>query len=115
LLRQEIALLDLRHEAAFATGHPLFAANMAAGRIAIEAAARLPRKDVPIVKLQFHLSRSKPSSPNSPNASEPPRALLKPPPRPKRGRRALSKRVRMSGTDLSIFRFLRCRAMHQSK
>lgn len=49
LLREEIALLDLRHEAAFATGHPLFAANMAAGRIAIEAGARLPRKDVPIV------------------------------------------------------------------
>src|SRR5215204_5525333 len=49
LLRDEIALLDLRHEAAFATGHPLFAANMAAGRIALEAEARLPRKDVPIV------------------------------------------------------------------
>lgn len=49
LLREEIALLDLRHEAAFATGHPLFAANMAADRIALEAAARLPRKDVPIV------------------------------------------------------------------
>src|ERR1700752_3737316 len=49
LLREEIALLDLRHEAEFATGHPLFAANMAAGRIAMEAEARLPRKDVPIV------------------------------------------------------------------
>jgi rhodanese-related sulfurtransferase len=49
LLRQEIALLDVRHEAVFATGHPLFAANMAADRIAIEAALRLPRKDVPIV------------------------------------------------------------------
>jgi rhodanese-related sulfurtransferase len=49
LLRQEIALLDTRHEAAFATGHPLFAANMAHDRIAIEAAVRLPRKDVPIV------------------------------------------------------------------
>jgi rhodanese-related sulfurtransferase len=49
LLREEIALLDLRHEAAFATGHPLFAANMAADRIALEAAIRLPRKDVPIV------------------------------------------------------------------
>jgi rhodanese-related sulfurtransferase len=49
LMRDEIALLDLRHEAAFATGHPLFAANMAAGRIALEAEARLPRKDVPIV------------------------------------------------------------------
>src|SRR5258708_37684019 len=49
LLRDEIALLDIRHEAAFATGHPLFAANMAADRIALEAATRLPRKDVPIV------------------------------------------------------------------
>src|SRR6202166_577765 len=49
LLRDEIALLDVRHEAAFATGHPLFAANMAAGRIALEAETRLPRKDVPIV------------------------------------------------------------------
>jgi len=49
LLRDEIALLDLRHEAAFATGHPLFAANMAADRIALEAEVRLPRKDAPIV------------------------------------------------------------------
>jgi rhodanese-related sulfurtransferase len=49
LLREEIALLDLRHEAAFATGHPLFAANMAAERISLEAEMRLPRKDVPIV------------------------------------------------------------------
>ena len=49
LLREEIALLDVRHEAAFATGHPLFAANMAADRIALEAETRLPRKDVPIV------------------------------------------------------------------
>ncbi|MCK1757607.1 thiosulfate sulfurtransferase [Bradyrhizobium sp. 137] len=49
LLREEIALLDLRYEAAFATGHPLFAANMAADRIAVEAEVRLPRKDVAIV------------------------------------------------------------------
>ena len=49
LLRDEIALLDVRHEADFATGHPLFAANMAADRIALEAEVRLPRKDVPIV------------------------------------------------------------------
>jgi rhodanese-related sulfurtransferase len=49
LLREEIALLDVRHEAAFATGHPLFAANMAADRIALEAEARLPRKEVAIV------------------------------------------------------------------
>ena len=49
LLRDEIALLDVRHEAVFATGHPLFAANMAADRIALEADLRLPRKDAPIV------------------------------------------------------------------
>src|SRR4051812_36004644 len=49
LLREEIALLDVRHEAAFATGHPLFAANMAADRIALEAGIRLPRRDVPVV------------------------------------------------------------------
>jgi rhodanese-related sulfurtransferase len=49
LLREEIALLDVRHEAEFAIAHPLFAANMAAGRIALEAEVRLPRKDVPIV------------------------------------------------------------------
>src|SRR6202035_1974734 len=49
LLREELALLDLRHEAAFATGHPLFAANMAADRIGLEAETRLPRKDVPVV------------------------------------------------------------------
>jgi len=33
LLGHEIALLDVRHEAAFATGHPLFAANLAFDRI----------------------------------------------------------------------------------
>ncbi|MBR0961375.1 rhodanese-like domain-containing protein [Bradyrhizobium japonicum] len=49
LLREEVALLDLRYEAAFATGHPLFAANMAVDRIAVEAEVRLPRKDVAIV------------------------------------------------------------------
>ncbi|MFT4118998.1 rhodanese-like domain-containing protein [Bradyrhizobium sp.] len=49
LLRREIALLDLRSEAAFATGHPLFAANMAIDRIAVEAEVRLPRKDAPVV------------------------------------------------------------------
>lgn len=49
LLREEIALLDLRHEAQFATGHPLFSANMSAERIALEAEVRLPCKAVPIV------------------------------------------------------------------
>jgi rhodanese-related sulfurtransferase len=49
LMREEIALLDLRREAIFALGHPLFAANMAADRIALEAGARLPRKDVAVI------------------------------------------------------------------
>ncbi|WP_375395581.1 rhodanese-like domain-containing protein [uncultured Sphingomonas sp.] len=49
LLRHEIALLDLRHEGQFATGHPLFAANLALDRIDIEAEMRLPRNDVRIV------------------------------------------------------------------
>src|ERR1035438_8056618 len=49
LSREEIALLDLRHEAAYATGHPLFAANMASDRIPLEAETRLPRRDVPVV------------------------------------------------------------------
>ena len=49
LLREEIALLDLRYEAGFATGHPLFAANMAVDRIAIEAEVRLPSKNGAIV------------------------------------------------------------------
>jgi rhodanese-related sulfurtransferase len=49
LSRAEIALLDVRHEATFATGHPLFAANLSADRIVLEAETRLPRKDVPIV------------------------------------------------------------------
>ena len=48
-LREELALLDLRHEAAYAIGHPLFAANMAADRIELEAGTRLPRRDAPIV------------------------------------------------------------------
>src|ERR1700740_1895390 len=49
LARDEIALLDVRHEAAYATGHPLFAANMAANRIELEAEIRLPRKEGPLV------------------------------------------------------------------
>ncbi|MYL99459.1 thiosulfate sulfurtransferase [Novosphingobium sp. FGD1] len=49
LARREIALLDVRDEAAFATGHPLFAAQIPLARIAAEAEWRLPRKDVDIV------------------------------------------------------------------
>ncbi|KKC27216.1 rhodanese-like domain-containing protein [Sphingomonas sp. SRS2] len=49
IARGEIAIVDLRDEAAFATGHPLFASQLPPGRIAIEAANRFPRKDAPIV------------------------------------------------------------------
>ncbi|WP_422795011.1 rhodanese-like domain-containing protein [Sphingobium mellinum] len=49
LTRQEIALLDVREEAPFALSHPLFASQMSAGLIEVEALDRLPRKDVPIV------------------------------------------------------------------
>ncbi|TVV73849.1 rhodanese-like domain-containing protein [Sphingomonas solaris] len=49
IARDEIALIDVRDEAAFATGHPLFASQLPPDRIDIEAAARLPRKDVAVV------------------------------------------------------------------
>jgi predicted metal-dependent enzyme (double-stranded beta helix superfamily)/rhodanese-related sulfurtransferase len=45
LLREEIALIDVREEAAFAKGHPLFAAQIPLHRIAVEAPWRLPRRD----------------------------------------------------------------------
>ena len=49
LARQELALLDLRSEAQFATGHPLFAAQLGADALAVEAPLRLPRRDVQVV------------------------------------------------------------------
>lgn len=48
LTRSEIALIDLRDEAAFATGHPLFAAQLPFDRIEIEATQRIPRRTTPI-------------------------------------------------------------------
>ena len=39
----------MRDEHEFAQGHPLFAAQLPVGRIALEVASRLPRRDVPIV------------------------------------------------------------------
>lgn len=45
---EEIALLDVREEAPFAEGHPLWAANLPAGRVEIDAWQRLPRRDVRI-------------------------------------------------------------------
>ncbi|MGH3411110.1 MAG: rhodanese-like domain-containing protein, partial [Streptosporangiaceae bacterium] len=47
--RTEIALLDVRPEARFAGGHPLFAASFPLGRLETEVFARLPRRSVPVV------------------------------------------------------------------
>jgi rhodanese-related sulfurtransferase len=49
LAGDEIALIDIREEAEFALGHPLFAAQLPARRIGAEARWRLPRLDVLIV------------------------------------------------------------------
>ena len=49
IARREIALLDLREESAFARAHPLFAAQLALGRIEVEVLDRIPRRDVPVV------------------------------------------------------------------
>ena len=47
--RTEIALLDVRQESRFATGHPLFAASFPLGHLEAQAADRLPRRAVPVV------------------------------------------------------------------
>ena len=49
LEREEIALLDVREEDPLARSHPLFAANLPLSRLELDAPARLPRRDVPIV------------------------------------------------------------------
>jgi rhodanese-related sulfurtransferase len=46
---REIALLDVREEAAYAESHPLFAASLPLSRLELEVFDRLPRKNVPIV------------------------------------------------------------------
>ena len=51
LNKEEIALLDVREEDPHAQEHPLFAANLPLSRIEIDAFAKLPKKDVPIVTL----------------------------------------------------------------
>jgi rhodanese-related sulfurtransferase len=45
----EIALIDVREEADFALGHPLFAAQLPVRRIDVEARWRIPRTDTPVV------------------------------------------------------------------
>jgi rhodanese-related sulfurtransferase len=49
LARTEIALLDVRHESRFATGHPLFASSFPLGHLEAQAVERLPRRAVPVV------------------------------------------------------------------
>jgi rhodanese-related sulfurtransferase len=47
--RREIALVDVREEDPFAQSHPLFAVQVAASRLELDAPWRLPRRDVPVV------------------------------------------------------------------
>ncbi|MDR0529038.1 MAG: rhodanese-related sulfurtransferase [Zoogloeaceae bacterium] len=48
---REIALIDAREEAPHAEGHPLFAAQISLSRLELEAYAKIPRLDVPVVAL----------------------------------------------------------------
>ena len=47
--RREIALLDLRDEASFAEGHPLFASSLPLGRLELEIYDRVPRLTTRVV------------------------------------------------------------------
>jgi len=44
----EVALIDVREEAAFATGHPLFAANLALSKLELEVLDRIPNRQTPV-------------------------------------------------------------------
>ena len=46
--RRKTALVDVREEALFAEGHPLFAVNIPLSRLEIEVLARIPRLGVPV-------------------------------------------------------------------
>jgi rhodanese-related sulfurtransferase len=47
--RRELALLDVREEDPHARAHPLFAANFPLARFELDAGAKLPRREAPIV------------------------------------------------------------------
>lgn len=44
LAHEEVALVDVREEAPFAEGHPLFAANIPLSKLELEVLPRIPRK-----------------------------------------------------------------------
>ncbi|WP_300626712.1 rhodanese homology domain-containing protein [Pseudomonas sp.] len=46
--REEVALVDVREEAPFAEGHPLFATNIALSRLELEVYSRIPRRDTQV-------------------------------------------------------------------
>jgi rhodanese-related sulfurtransferase len=48
LQHTEVALIDVREEAPFAQGHPLFAANIPLSKLELEIYARVPRRATPI-------------------------------------------------------------------
>ncbi|WP_246792720.1 rhodanese homology domain-containing protein [Burkholderia perseverans] len=48
LAREEIALVDVREEAPYAAGHPLWAANLPLSKLELEAWPRIPRRDTTI-------------------------------------------------------------------
>ncbi|MDH0748137.1 rhodanese-like domain-containing protein [Pseudomonas sp. GD03842] len=48
LAREEVALVDVREEAPFAEGHPLFAANIPLSKLELEVFSRIPRRDTAI-------------------------------------------------------------------
>ncbi|WP_275425989.1 rhodanese-like domain-containing protein, partial [Salinicola peritrichatus] len=46
--KQELALIDVREEASYAEGHPLFAVNIPLSRLELDIYARIPRSETPI-------------------------------------------------------------------
>ncbi|MEW1841550.1 rhodanese-like domain-containing protein [Nonomuraea angiospora] len=49
LRRDEVVIADVREEAVYAQGHPLWAANFPLSRLESDAWRRIPRRDTPIV------------------------------------------------------------------
>ncbi|MEV0388179.1 rhodanese-like domain-containing protein [Nonomuraea sp. NPDC050643] len=49
LHRDEVVIADVREEAVYARGHPLWAANFPLSRLELDAWRRIPRRDTPIV------------------------------------------------------------------